>query len=253
VLRSDRSEDARAGAALGLSQVVPKSPQFRRLFLDKIRSQHERPWVRNGCLQALEGLLGGDEEVQECFLECLQPTCPPQVQRFAAQALAEAAADGKVPWVSEILTQIETLLLAVPNPCPHALDALERLVEARELRACLRLEGILRDALRSLDPHIAIAFVYGSVARGKQGHDSDIDLMIIGNVRLKELSGALRGAERVLGRRISPVLYTPMSFRKKYQAGDPFLTHVLRNDRIFIKGGDDELGELVAERVSAEA
>src|SRR5205085_563022 len=114
--------------------------------------------------------------------------------------------------------------------------ALRRLVDAKEVRGGLRLEQSLRSALAFFEPRITTAFVFGSVARREQDWDSDLDLLVVGDVRLKELAGALRGAERSLGRVINPVLYSAEAFRDKYQAGDPFLLDVVRGDKIFLKG-----------------
>jgi len=73
--------------------------------------------------------------------------------------------------------------------------------------------------------------VFGSTARQRQTEDSDIDLLIIGGVRLKDLSTPLREAERILGRRITPALYPRVAFLEKYQGGDPFLIDVYRRRR----------------------
>jgi hypothetical protein len=69
-------------------------------------------------------------------------------------------------------------------------------------------------------------------------------------VRLKEVAAPLHAAGQALGRVVNPAPYTPASFKEKYQAGDPFLLEVVRNDKLFLKGGGDELRELVAERLS---
>ena len=89
--------------------------------------------------------------------------------------------------------------------------------------------------------------------------DSDIDLFLLGNATLKSLSGPLRQAEKVLGRRVSPAIYTRDSFRQRFQRGDPFLLDVCRREKIPVmrKGGEnsqkefeDELRALVADRMA---
>jgi predicted nucleotidyltransferase len=255
ILGSSLPDEVRAGAARGLAEVVLTSPAIRRLVLKTAQSAQDSPVVRNTCLLTLaEGLREGTRsEIVKCLTASLDDAQPPAVRRMAAQELAEAVADGTVAWARPVVERVEHILLNLRDPCPHALRALERLVEAREQRAGLRLEGVLRDALRPLDAAIAIAFVFGSVARKAQQHDSDIDLLVIGDVRLRDLAGPLRAAEQILGRAINPALYTPRSFREKSQAGDPFLTHVCRHEKLFLKGGEDDLGELVAERLSCQA
>ncbi len=46
--------------------------------------------------------------------------------------------------------------------------------------------------------------------------------------------------------RTEPAVYE--SVRKKLAAGEPFLRRVLAGDKIFIIGGEDELGKLAAHR-----
>ena len=106
------------------------------------------------------------------------------------------------------------------------------------------------ETLAPLGTRVAIAFVFGSVARRQQDHDSDIDLLIVGEVRLKELSPCLHSLEKTLGRVVNPAIYSETSFKEKYQAGDPFLLDIVRNEKIFLKGSSDELRKLVAERLS---
>ncbi|NUQ64881.1 MAG: nucleotidyltransferase domain-containing protein [Pirellulales bacterium] len=142
------------------------------------------------------------------------------------------------------------------NPCPCALDSLQSVATAREVRHGLRLENVLRDSLRPLSDSIELAFLFGSTARNRQTQESDMDLFIVGGATLKSLSGPLRQAEKVLGRRISPAIYTRDSFRRRYQSGDPFLLDVYRREKIPViqksressqKELEDELRALVAE------
>src|SRR5436190_13240528 len=80
----------------------------------------------------------------------------------------------------------------------------------RELQGLLiktaGLADVLKEALQPFSDLIDFAFIYGSVARNQEVSESDIDLMIIGPVRLVELSSALREAERRIQRVINPAL-----------------------------------------------
>ena len=86
--------------------------------------------------------------------------------------------------------------------------------------------------------------MYGSIAAGNEESDSDIDLMIIGQVSPKELALPLRGARELLGREINPTVYTPAEFNKKQAASDPFLKQVLDKPKLFVLGNKDELGKV---------
>jgi predicted nucleotidyltransferase len=88
------------------------------------------------------------------------------------------------------------------------------------------------------------AFVYGSIAAGTEQSDSDIDLMVVGQVAPAELALALRRARELLGREINPTVYTPAEFEKKQAANDPFLKQVLDKPRLFVIGNSHDLGKV---------
>ena len=83
--------------------------------------------------------------------------------------------------------------------------------------------------------------VYGSVARREERATSDVDLMVIGDVGLAELSPSLRKAEKRLGREINVTNYSVDEFRKKVAQGDHFLASVLKGDLQFVKGEQRDL------------
>ena len=85
------------------------------------------------------------------------------------------------------------------------------------------------------------AFIYGSLARNEERSGSDIDLMIIGTVRLAELAAKLREAEKQLGRPINPTLFTQQEFAQKFEDGNHFVTTVLNAAKLYLKGSRNEL------------
>ena len=215
--------------------------------------------VRITCAWALETQLAGSREFLAALKSWLASSTPPRFQRVAAQLLATAMADERLDWDQEVIETAEKVLMGLEDPCPCALRSLQAIATAREVRRGLRLENVLRDSLRPLADSIELAFVFGSTARNRQMQDSDIDLFLLGNVTLKSLSGPLRQAEKVLGRRVSPAIYTRDSFRQRFQRGDPFLLDVCRREKIPVmrKGGEnsqkefeDELRALVADRMA---
>jgi DNA-binding transcriptional ArsR family regulator len=105
------------------------------------------------------------------------------------------------------------------------------------------LVDILADALKPLRPKIQLAFVYGSIASGQERSDSDIDLMVIGEVSPVALALPMRHARELLGREINPTVYSPAEFTQKRMAKDHFLTEVLTKPRLLVLGNEDELDE----------
>jgi len=102
------------------------------------------------------------------------------------------------------------------------------------------LADIIRDALKPLADQIHWAFIYGSVARSEEHPASDVDLMIIGNVGLAEVSGPLRKAERRLNRAVNPTTYTKDEFITKANSDNHFVTTVMGSKRLFILGDPRE-------------
>ncbi|HNY38841.1 MAG TPA: hypothetical protein PKJ41_00535 [Bryobacteraceae bacterium] len=128
----------------------------------------------------------------------------------------------------------------------------------RELRDLVRktfgVGGVLRAALASLAESIRIAFIYGSVAAGREGAESDIDLMIIGDrVPLEDVVASTYGAQQELGREINPSVFGTEEFRNKLMSGHHFLSSVMTSPKIFLIGGDDELKRLAQQRVGDSA
>ncbi len=64
------------------------------------------------------------------------------------------------------------------------------------------LADVLKPALQ--DKRIRAAFVFGSIARGEEKAGSDVDLMVIGELGLRDLSGLLSGIEEKIGREVNP-------------------------------------------------
>jgi predicted nucleotidyltransferase len=105
------------------------------------------------------------------------------------------------------------------------------------------LREILADALRDSEG-IRTAFVFGSLAAGAGKASSDVDLMVIGSIGLREIAPRLRPAADAIGREINPIVMSPASFSSKLGGGDAFLKNVMAAEKLFIVGGPDELAAL---------
>jgi predicted nucleotidyltransferase len=103
---------------------------------------------------------------------------------------------------------------------------------------------VLRNMLRPLAGRIDAAFIYGSVARGEERTESDIDLFVIGKVSSGEVIEALAKAQRRLGREINPTVFARAEFAGKARGRNHFLTTVLEEHKLFLIGGEYELERL---------
>ncbi|HDL64335.1 MAG TPA: toxin-antitoxin system toxin subunit [Proteobacteria bacterium] len=91
------------------------------------------------------------------------------------------------------------------------------------------------------DTRIRIAFIFGSIADGKEKPGSDVDLIVIGNLGLRELSGLLAGLAEKIGREINPHVFSQDEFSQRLNQVDPFLNRVISSPKLFIKGTEDDL------------
>ncbi len=105
------------------------------------------------------------------------------------------------------------------------------------------LADFFREALKA-NPNIKLAFVFGSIARHDEKGKSDVDLMIIGDIAMRQLTGLLSGVSGQIGREINPHILRIKEFLKRKSAKDHFLTQVLESPKIFIIGKENELTEL---------
>jgi predicted nucleotidyltransferase len=94
------------------------------------------------------------------------------------------------------------------------------------------------------------AFIFGSVASGDHLATSDVDLMVIGDVKLREIAPTLRPVEDRIAREINASVYTLDEFTKRVAADDHFIGSVLRGPRIPLVGSEDELDDLAGESVA---
>jgi len=100
----------------------------------------------------------------------------------------------------------------------------------------------LRSALRPLANRVRAAFVYGSVAKGTDRAQSDIDLIVISDsLTYGEVFGAMEKVGRSLARPVNPTVYTAKEFARRVKAENAFLTKVLAQPRIWVIGTDHDL------------
>lgn len=103
---------------------------------------------------------------------------------------------------------------------------------------------VLRSALQPLGARIAVAFVYGSIARHEEKSDSDVDLMVIGEVTLDEVLVQLGSIDIYLGRTVNPTVYSIAEYKSKLGSRNHFLNTVSHGEKVFLLGDEDELRKM---------
>ena len=106
------------------------------------------------------------------------------------------------------------------------------------------LLDVLKSALAD-EKKIRLAFVFGSIARGSEKADSDIDLMVIGNIGLRSLTRLLRGLTEKIGREINPYILSTEEFNLRKSENEHFVTQVLKDSKLFIIGEENDLKTMV--------
>jgi len=93
-----------------------------------------------------------------------------------------------------------------------------------------------------------MAFVFGSVARGEQQSNSDVDVMLVGNLGFADAVQLLHPIQATLQREINPVVYTVDEFRRRAASDDSFIREVLSQPKLFVVGNDNELRKLTQDQ-----
>ncbi|MGE3453250.1 MAG: MarR family transcriptional regulator, partial [Burkholderiales bacterium] len=83
------------------------------------------------------------------------------------------------------------------------------------LRKTTGAAEVLAEALSTLGGSVSVAFVYGSMARGRETAGSDVDVMAIGEASFREVSLALEPAQAAVGREINPKVFRTREWRER--------------------------------------
>ena len=116
-------------------------------------------------------------------------------------------------------------------------------------RILIKTVGLREPLLSALSPwssQIQLAFIFGSMVSGEESAASDIDLLIIGKISSRKLSGILGPVARDLEREINPVVYPVKEFRQKYQARNRFVHKLVTSPKIWLIGCENDIGKVVA-------
>ena len=103
---------------------------------------------------------------------------------------------------------------------------------------------VLREARAPLAEQTQVAFLYGSLARGGGGAESDVDVMVVGDASFGDVVSALQPAQEVIGREVNPSVYSAKEFSAKLRAKHHFLSSVMAAPKVFLAGSEHELKRL---------
>lgn len=104
--------------------------------------------------------------------------------------------------------------------------------------------GLLENALAAFSESIEFAFIYGSFARGEESSESDVDLMVVGNITMDEVLQVVLPVEKQLSRPINPTVYARTELQTKLNAGNHFLQAIQGAPLTFLIGNEHEFREI---------
>lgn len=84
--------------------------------------------------------------------------------------------------------------------------------------------------------HFNLAFIYGSFASQNAGLNSDIDVLIAGDINEEVIITELNALEKKLSREINYIILRYTEFQEKIENKDPFIMEILHEPKIMIIG-----------------
>jgi len=101
---------------------------------------------------------------------------------------------------------------------------------------------VLREALAPMAARLELAYIYGSFANGNARPDSDVDLMVVGDVSSREVYSAADDCTAALRREVHATVYPSEEYAAKLKLGRGFIHETHCGPKIPLIGGGDESG-----------
>ncbi|WP_454690875.1 nucleotidyltransferase domain-containing protein [Achromobacter aloeverae] len=95
---------------------------------------------------------------------------------------------------------------------------------------------VLREQLSELGDRVIAAAIFGSTARGTDGADSDIDLLLVTKIPRVQAQASFKPAGRQLKRPVNVTTFEPDRWREAVASGNPFALELLGDALIALKG-----------------
>lgn len=117
-------------------------------------------------------------------------------------------------------------------------------------RKTIGLADLLHGALSGLQSSIEAGFVFGSMASGQQIPSSDLDVLVLGKLKLIDVVKALSSVQADIGREINPVVMTVNELMRQVAKKERFAMRVLDEPKIFFIGDEDGFAKLIRDRIA---
>ena len=165
-------------------------------------------------------------------------------------------------YTSEILRHVDSGVGAVARELTRlqrcGLVTVERVGNQKHYRANKQapvfedLRGLLEKTVNVTEPlkksferhanGIRSAFVFGSVAKGSDTADSDVDVLVIGDdLNYSDLYTAAQEAELTLKRPVHPLFMTPQDWQRHVSDEGSVMNKISQSPKLFFIGSESEL------------
>jgi len=104
---------------------------------------------------------------------------------------------------------------------------------------------VVKENLDQWRETIAVAFVFGSLAGGRELAGSDIDVCIVGDIDVQGVIAGLAAAEQRTGREINVVAYPAEELRRKAAEGQSFVRGLLDGPKLWLIGDEERLSAII--------
>jgi predicted nucleotidyltransferase/DNA-binding MarR family transcriptional regulator len=111
-------------------------------------------------------------------------------------------------------------------------------------RKTVGLGSELTTALEPIADRIDVAFVFGSMASGKQHAKSDLDICVLGEVELLDVVKAIGSLQERLRREINPVVMSAKQFASDLANQERFAERLAAEPKIFVIGDENDFRKL---------
>ncbi len=109
------------------------------------------------------------------------------------------------------------------------------------------LVEFIRRALKPYKEEVDFALLFGSWARGTAVAESDVDLLLIGDLQARRISGTLMQVGQQIEREINFTIFSKNDFLNRNNKNDHFIKSILKEKTIFILGESDAFRKMVGE------
>jgi uncharacterized protein len=103
------------------------------------------------------------------------------------------------------------------------------------------IADVIKSAIEPFENSIALAFIYGSFAKGTETGHSDVDLIAVGKIDSMEFHKAISRCEEILGRIVNYSIMDVDEFKMRRRDKDGFLYRVMSGPIILLAGDLDEI------------